>query len=730
MTIEELTDVTLGIKAEALDIKEVLADYDDRIKDISNSVEQTQLKFNQQLNNELSNYMSSVSIEELYYDKNEIDEKINNLNYIEIDDVKNLLLSGEYVTYDNIKNFVNINNLNTYFDTRMEIYPTLDVCKSTFATKEEIENITDNNIDLSDYVSNEYLNNNYYTKSEVERLIPSTIGFVKKSELYSLLPLDEYALTDWVNEKFIKKDEIFLDKYVTQDMLNKELSKFDNNISENSLETILKDYVKISKLDNDLKDLSRGIYDYIPLALDKYKKDNELLTKSDVKGYVTIEQLKDYIINDNDESIDISEFITESDLKNYDFVNTESLKTSLLELKYDISENIISTTLNEIKSDYATKNYAMRTFATKDELRNFILSDSPFDETILNQYVKSTELDNYIDNVELNDKLNDIVEIINNKYIPNSLTSFKLNNNFATQKYVDVKFATKDELRNFISDYESNDIDVKSLVRKPELNKYMLKSDMSDYVMVENYNSNLTSLNSNISTIKSSLQKYVLNTKLAEYIKVDDIDSYFGDYVTKDYLSDELSKLNNIDVIDIDLSNYITRNEFNDSLLIKLNNYYKKDETYSKSEILDKLKAFFVPNDTLSQNYYDKKDVNNTFLSLNDASKYLTVNDAYIKFLSKEDYRGIKDAMTLNSAYKNSKEIFEALLDDSKLLDGFYIVDDNVVIVKNNVAYETNLTGSDSYTKNEIDEKHFVTEEYLKDNYQKNVWIIDKGGRY
>ena len=87
MTTEELYNATIGIKAEVLDIKEVLADYDDKIKDISNTVELSQINFTQQLNNKLSNYVSSDTLAD-YYNKTDINNKIKTLNYMTPSDIK------------------------------------------------------------------------------------------------------------------------------------------------------------------------------------------------------------------------------------------------------------------------------------------------------------------------------------------------------------------------------------------------------------------------------------------------------------------------------------------------------------------------------------------------------------------------------------------------------------------------------------------------------------------
>ena len=122
-----------------------------------------------------------------------------------------------------------------------------------------------------------------------------------------------------------------------------------------------------------------------------------------------------------------------------------------------------------------------------------------------------------------------------------------------------------------------------------------------------------------------------------------------------------------------DLSVFAKKTELKDyvkttSLSNTLNNYAKKNAVYTKNET-------------------DFK-----FLSKIDASDiYLTKTSAVDQFASKQmveseylkigDYRGLKDATVINDDYKDkSLEILKG--DLNKLMNGFYIVNNNTVVVK------------------------------------------------
>ena len=164
--------------------------------------------------------------------------------------------------------------------------------------------------------------------------------------------------------------------------------------------------------------------------------------------------------------------------------------------------------------------------------------------------------------------------------------------------------------------------------------------------------------------------------------------------------------------------------------------YAKKSETVTDLKLTNELKSYAKLTDVykktyIDNNYYTKKKSDELFLTeirgdkiylrIENAEKtYLTQASAQSLYLSKEDYRGIKDAMTLNSQFQNNELGFQSMLNSGSLMDGFYIVGDKAVVVKNNQQILTKST--DSYTMSEIDNKINDVKEWTSTQYITN-WV-------
>ena len=160
---------------------------------------------------------------------------------------------------------------------------------------------------------------------------------------------------------------------------------------------------------------------------------------------------------------------------------------------------------------------------------------------------------------------------------------------------------------------------------------------------------------------------YITSSALSGYAKKSDIPTLNG-YATQEWVNEQgfLTESQ-------DLGGFAKKTELKDyvkttSLSNTLNNYAKKNAVYTKNET-------------------DFK-----FLSKIDASDiYLTKTSAVDQFASKQmveseylkigDYRGLKDATVINDDYKDKS--LETLKGDlNKLMNGFYIVNNNTVVVK------------------------------------------------
>lgn len=284
-----------------------------------------------------------------------------------------------------------------------------------------------------------------------------------------------------------------------------------------------------------------------------------------------------------------------------------------------------------------------------------------------------SKLDGYIKGinqeiVEIKDKLNDIdindiskinseIDIINNniKNIENNskkyLTEHQSLDGYATEQWVNEQKYIK-EIPSDIS-YFTNDT---GYLTSLDLKSYATH----DWVTSQGYITEHQSLDGYVK--KTDIPKFDnIATKTDIPIKLSQLEN------DKGYLTKHQSLIGYVK--ESSLSTYVKKSELNNTL----RNYAVKNNVYSKSSV-----------DNIISNYLKIKDADNMYYSKDEIKdKYMTIVDANNSFLRISDYRGIKDATTINDEYKgNSLAEFENNLDKIGS-NGFYIVNKNdIVIVK------------------------------------------------
>lgn len=424
-----------------------------------------------------------------------------------------------------------------------------------------------------------------------------------------------------------------------------------------------------------------------------YEKSDLYLTKLDAK----IEEIT-AILNTPNPEVDLSGYVTKDYL--VDYCTTEKMKSF-----------VFDSTFNSVKKSELFSLIPIQNYATTNWVEDNFTK------------LSNTSLDGYITIEGCDKKIKDL-ELAIYKYVPTTIENYKKEHQLATEPYVKSNFVAKDDIGKYISDLVE-DADLSGFAKKTDLNNYFLKSEFKgdEYVKNTDYTETILKLDTTIKNLNLSLDKYATKSQLSLYVTKADVTDAIEetDFVTREYLEDKLAHVSSVELPDT--SQFITFDECDAKIRGKLQSYTTFADVYAQDYIND----HFAQKEVLDNNYYSKVDIDTKFLTKNTASEtYLTMVDAYGEFLSKEDYRGIKDAMTLNAGYKNAENIFELLLKSEKILDGFYIVGDNVVIVKDNQKYATNLTGSNSYTKNEIDK--MFTEKSAQ--FREKNWKMDTGGNY
>lgn len=447
------------------------------------------------------------------------------------------------------------------------------------------------------------------------------------------------------------------------------------------------------------------------LEIKEYLADNKEkmndVTKSFEKSSIIINEKVDGVrneliqmIKDSTPKIDLSDYVT------YDYLVSNYFNKGV------IKQFVDESTSNVIKKSELYKLIPIKDYATI----NYV------DEKVAK--LSDISLDGYVKEDAYNRGLNNLSATIY-RYIPEAIEKYRKDNHLATEPYVKENFVAKNDIGKYVRDLVE-DVDLEGYAKASDLAKYVSKSEFGTYVEKDKYDFDILSINSSIKNINNSLGNFVTKSQIGSLMTKDDINGIIDDsnFVTKEYLVEELSKINV--GCDIDASSFLTVKDYDNLKKYvdsSLSAYPSFGDVYKREDI----NTYFAKKEDIINDFYTKSESNTKFLTKNDAAgTYITLVDAYGEFLSKEDYRGIKDAMTLNAGYKNAPEIFNLLLESGKILDGFYIIGDSVVMVKDGKKYSTNLTGSNSYTRNEIDE---MFNSKIGECKAKN-WRMDTGGNY
>ena len=262
-----------------------------------------------------------------------------------------------------------------------------------------------------------------------------------------------------------------------------------------------------------------------------------------------------------------------------------------------------------------------------------------------------------------------------------------------------------------------------SYIPKNEINTLISKVDISNKSID---GSAIKGNTSDIAIIKGEIVgiKDVLDHINDSYIDIDKL----SDFVTKTELNQVSERIDSID-----LSNFATKNDINGLATeswVESQNYLKTHQSlagYVKtSDLTNRLNGY-----AQKSNVYTKGETDSIFLTKKDASEtfptksevnstYLKKRDAAATYLRIEDYKTIKNAVVINTDYKD--KTLETLQHDLDILrDGFYVVNNtNVIIIKDhNIVVENGSTdpGMSDYVKVEDLADYAKKEELFSGDY-------------
>ena len=257
--------------------------------------------------------------------------------------------------------------------------------------------------------------------------------------------------------------------------------------------------------------------------------------------------------------------------------------------------------------------------------------------------------------VEIKDRLNNLDKNVGNLQTESKsyLTEHQSLTDYASKSWVKEQgFLTENpDLSSYAS--KSWVEDQGYLTKHQDLSSYAKKTDLNSA------NTKIKSLETNQNSILKQIPELATVSSLTDYVQTDTLNQTLKDYVKNTTLTSQLN-------------GYVK----NSVLTSTLKNYATKSSVYTKNNI-----------NTLLNDYLKIKDAKDTYVPRNEIEDtYITIKDATNTFLTIEDYRGLKDATTINTQYKEKQieDLKQDLAKDINLaMNGFYIVNkSDVVIVK------------------------------------------------
>ena len=289
------------------------------------------------------------------------------------------------------------------------------------------------------------------------------------------------------------------------------------------------------------------------------------------------------------------------------FVNYMKKLDNIDSYPVENSENLILSkgvyaAISTIKNDYNELNTIVDEISTRTHPDNIITTDEleNFNKEIEETYGKKDEFYSK----------GEIDELINNKYTLEVDDPLKFENNkLSIDLSNNVTLSDFDSFKTNINEAINLKQDIIKASLPLNISDNTISIDLTNYVTKDHFNDTLKNY---ITTTDLNLDKYVDNTELTNAIK---------DFVK----SSELEKY--VTIVDLEGKSYLTKND--------LDNYYKKEEVYSRQEVNDLIPEIPEMPTKISQ--------------LENDSKYITEDDVDLSGYVQKGDIGLKEATTVGA---------------------------------------------------------------------------------
>lgn len=634
MTTDEILN---NLKEQILDIEEksiTIEDIDDRYVHVE----------------ELSKYPTRVEMTDTINDKIKtvMDMKDDKLrDYVSFNDIENILNGKGYLTkHQSLEKYLTINDFKDRVADEVERSVANEFTTISKMYDDKIENLKTSYIttlnernyisfDDMSYIISE-LSKEFTSKDDVDRIIDSR-GYV--DAIYVNERIDKLTSSS-VSSSDIESvvDEIIKDRIPTK------LSELRNDVGYLTKHQSLVDYVRRHEILNFITtDEAKRMF--IPVT-EKIIPD-DVVRMDDIKNLATKDEL----------GILKSESVNRAEIKNY--VSYDYLKDVQNKLKNDLNDYVTKDSLEEILSNIDN---IPSNLVKSDDIKDMVYKKELTDVVDRLKSSITSTLDSYVEKTEMNDRLSSLSKSIKTEFDVVSEKIDSLSNN--VDDVLDKDYVTAEDVKDFVTDKNIKNI-LLDYTKKSELDGYVKKEYVDDakskieQTLKNEYitKTDFEIVNKNLKNLVEESKEFLKSDSLTQYVLNSDF-SDFKEHIETNYVTNHMLK---IDILEL-------KNDLGKRISNISGNYVRNKDLKDAIENIDDLKFEIDVDSPVFGNYYTKEE-------------------SLVKFLSKEDYRGIKEAATLNFEYNDYPDLFFSVMDndDGVLLnDGFYVVEGKAYIVKRN----------------------------------------------
>jgi hypothetical protein len=389
---------------------------------------------------------------------------------------------------------------------------------------------------------------NYYTKNEVDELIPDTSEFLTQEEVKDLIPDTSKFITEDEAKALIPNTSNFVTAEDVKEMLP------DTSIYAKSID--LNNYVENEKHENDINEINNNISanyynktdvdDKIKVVTEQIPNITNLATKSEVKEsyvdkttYAEDKNTTNLAIQSN--TTKFTEYYNKTEIDNKISVINENIPN----ISNLTSKEYVDTEIAKINGvEYVSVTELPEKPDIGKEKAFYLVQTSQSDNNMFDEYiwhnnkwelfgVTKIDLSDYYTKSEVNELIPDTSKLLS---ITNAANTYLRQDTYANDKNaIDAQLiGFNNNFSNYYTKQETGEMIHAVREQIPDTSNFVTEAQVSDgYVSKSNYSTDKTSMNSAIQSNTTKFNNYYtkteIDTKLNSYGTIDYIDEKIGE---------------------------------------------------------------------------------------------------------------------------------------------------------------------------------------------------------